>query len=97
MTGAWKVAVINGGLLEKTDMTFEAPPEGYLSRDSIDMPASLPREKWQSSVQRSYFIRFDNGLFGSAKMHVHSRGDHFVTWESLLNTKPASRNLETEQ
>jgi len=95
----WRVEIapIKGGLLTKGEMSFEAPAGGYVSKDSIEMPASLPREQWDSSVEKSYFLRFDDGLFGSAKMQIHSTGDHFVTWESLLNPKPGSRNLETEQ
>lgn len=92
-----EIAPVNGGLLAKPDMSFEAPADGYASKDSIEMAASLPHEQWDSSVEKSYFLRFDDGLFGSAKMQIHSTGGHFVTWESSLNPKPGSRNLEPGQ
>lgn len=92
-----EIAPINGGLLAKEGLSFEAPIDGYISKDSIEMPASLPREHWDSSAERSYFIRFDDGLFASAKVQIHSSGDHFVTWESLLNATAGSRNLEPGQ
>ncbi|HKQ37638.1 MAG TPA: carboxypeptidase-like regulatory domain-containing protein [Verrucomicrobiae bacterium] len=92
----WRVEIepINGGLAVREGVSVEAPGDGYVSKDSMEMPASLPREHWDSSAERSYFLRFDDGLFGSAKMQIHSAGDRFVTWESLLNANPGSRNLE---
>jgi carboxypeptidase family protein len=95
----WRAEIvpINGGLLGRGEMSFEAPADGYGSKDSIEMPASLPRERWDSSIERSYFLFFDDGFFGSAKVQIHSSGDQFVTWESSLNTTRGSRNLEPGQ
>jgi hypothetical protein len=92
-----EVAPINGGLLAKEDLSFEAPTSGYTAKDSIDMSASLSRQQWDSSVEKSYFLRFEDGFFGTAKVQIHSRGDHFVTWESSLNATRGSTNLEPGQ
>lgn len=92
-----EVAPVKGAVIAKGDKSFEAPLDGYVSKDSIEMPASLPREEWHSWVDRSYFLRFEDGVFASAKVQIHSRGDRFVTWESSLNVTPGSRNLESDK
>lgn len=92
----WKleVSVPNGGLLVRKDaFAFEAPQDGYARSDTVDMPAALGNQ-WRSFAERSYFIRFEDGTFARAKLEMHPGGDHFVAWESFLNPKPGSRNLE---
>ena len=93
-----EITVPNGGLVARNDaFDFEAPTDGYLPTDKIDMPASLPfgRGGWSGSAERSYFLRFADGVFARAKIEMHAGGDHFVVWESFLNPKAGSRNLET--
>jgi hypothetical protein len=92
-----EISPVKGGLLTKTETSFEAPPDGYVLKDSIDMPASLPRERWDSFIEKAYFLRFNDGHFASAKVQIHSSGDRFVTWQSFLNATPGSRNLEPGQ
>jgi hypothetical protein len=77
-----------------SDGRRKAPEGGYVSSDMIEMPASLPRDQWSSSAERSYFIRFDDLTFARANLRMISGGDHFVVWESFLNPKLGSRNLE---
>src|SRR5207248_9075479 len=93
----WKleVSIPNGGLIQRTDdFVFEAPPEGYIPSESVDMPATLPRNEWHGSANRSYFIRFNDNVFASAKLEIQAGGDHFIVWSSLLNPRSGSRNLE---
>jgi hypothetical protein len=93
-----EITVPNGGLVARNDaFDFEAPTAGYLPTDKIDMSASLPfgHGGWSGSAERSYFLRFADGIFARAKLEMHAGGDHFVVWESFLNPKAGSRNLET--
>jgi hypothetical protein len=91
----FEITISNGGLAPQTGLDSEAPPNGYVPNDIVDMPGSLPAEKWHGFIQKSYFIRFDDGIFARAKLEMHAGGDHFVVWESVLNPRPGSRNLET--
>jgi len=93
----WKleISVPNGGLISrKDDFAVEAPKDGYQPSDTIKMPASLPAEQWSDSIQRSYFIHFNDNIFARATLDMEAGGDHFVIWESFLNPKFGSRNLE---
>jgi hypothetical protein len=90
-----EVTVPNGGLIPRADpFNFEAPQDGYISSDRIDMPASLPAGDWRGMAARAYFIRFDDGVFARVSLEMHAGGDHFVVWESFLNPQRGSRMLE---
>lgn len=90
-----EVSVEGGGLVRRNNsFAFEAPNDGYVPSDIIDMPASLPQNEWHGSADRSYFIRFNNGIFARARLEIRAGGDHFVVWESYLNLTPGDRNLE---
>ncbi len=94
----WKldVRVPIGGLVARRDaFAFEAPQDGYAASDVIDMPMSLPYQKWDSFAERSYFIRFGDGTFARANLRMRAAGDHFVVWESFYNPKAGSPNLES--
>lgn len=93
----WKleVSVPNGGLVGRTDeFSFEAPQDGYVANEMIDMPAALGNQ-WRSFAERSYFIRFGDGTFARANLRIRTGGDHFVVWESFYNPKAGSTNLES--
>lgn len=90
----FEVTVLHGGLVPRAGLDTEAPVDGYVPKDLIEMPASLRAQAWHGFVERSYFIRFDDQTFGRAKLEMHAGGDHFVAWESFFNPKPSSRNLE---
>ncbi len=91
-----EVSVPGGGLLVRKDaFAFEAPEDGYVESNTIEMPASLPPNEWRGSAERSYFIRFNDGTFARANLRMRAGGDHFVVWESFLNPKLGSRNLES--
>lgn len=90
-----EVTVAKGGLLRREDaFAFEAPQDGYVSSETIEMLASMGNQ-WRSFFERSYFIKFDDGTFARANLEMQAEGDHFVVWESFFNPKPSSRNLES--
>lgn len=90
-----EVSVPNGGLLARKDaFAFEAPGDGYLPSETVDMPAALGNQ-WRSFAERSYFIRFGDGTFARANLRTRAAGDHFVVWESFYNPKAGSPNLES--
>ena len=93
----FEINVSSGGLLIRKDaLAFDAPTEGYLPTDTINMPSTLPfgAGGWDSHAKRSYFIRFDDQTYARVNMEMVAGGDHFVVWESYYNPKPNSRNLE---
>ncbi|PYI91943.1 MAG: hypothetical protein DME97_12180 [Verrucomicrobia bacterium] len=90
-----EITVPNGGLLRREDgFAFEAPQDGYVSSDTIEMLVSMGNQ-WRSLIERSYFINFNDGTSARANLEMHPGGDHFVVWESFFNPKPGSRNLES--
>jgi hypothetical protein len=90
-----EVSVPNGGLVMRKDaFAFEAPQDGYLPSDMVEMPAALGNQ-WRSFAERSYFLHFGDGTFARANLRMRAGGDHFVVWESFFNPKAGSRNLES--
>jgi hypothetical protein len=90
-----EITVLNGGLLRREDaFAFEAPQDGYVSTNTIEMLGSMGNQ-WRSFSERSYFIKFDDGTFARANLEMHAGGDHFVVWESFFNPRSGSRNLES--
>jgi hypothetical protein len=93
---AWKcqVSVPNGGLLETSGgLDFEAPLNGYLASDVIDMSTNLESDSWSSQATRTYFLRLANGTYARTSFQIIAGGDHFFQIESFLNPS-GSRNLE---
>jgi len=91
-----EIAVPDGGITERKDnMAFEAPSVGYEPKASIEMPVNA-KPHWSASAERSYFIRFEDNTFARVALRMRARGDHFIVWESHLNPKPGSRNLEAD-
>jgi hypothetical protein len=90
----FEASMLNGSLVPYNGLDTEAPMDGYVGRDVVEMPSSLPPQQWRRFVERTYFIRFGDQTFARAKLELRAGGDHFVVWESVLNPKPGSRNLE---
>lgn len=91
-----EITVPGGGITERKDiMAFEAPEAGYEPKAMIDMPVDA-KPSWSRSAQRSYFIRFGDNAFARVNVEMIAGGDHFVVWESHLNPKAGSRNLDTD-
>lgn len=85
-----------GSIIERKDiMDFEAPTEDYQLSAVIDMPITA-KPIWSSSPKRSYFFKFNDGVYARADVEMIAGGDHFVVWESYLNPKAGSRTLETD-
>jgi hypothetical protein len=91
-----EITVPGGGIAERKDiMAFEAPASDYEPKASIEMPVNA-KPHWSASAERSYFIRFEDNTFARVALRMRARGDHFIVWESHLNPKAGSRNLDTD-
>ena len=92
----FKITVPNGGLVErKDDFAFEAPAEGYQASGEINMPKSLKGRAWADTIDRNFFIHFNDNTFARVHLNMGAFGAHYVVYSSCLNPKPGSRNLET--
>jgi hypothetical protein len=90
------IQVPGGGLVERSDpLDFQAPPEGYRPQIAIGMPASLPRDDWNSEIQREYFVSFGSGNYGRIRLNISDLKGRCIA-ETFLNPKPGSRNLELD-
>ena len=94
----WKLEIRpNAGVIvERKDvMIFEAPENSYENIATIEMPTTA-MPVWGDSAERSYFIRFSDGIHARVSLRMHAGGDHFVVWESYLNPNAGSRTLEAD-
>lgn len=92
----WKlqVTVIGGGIQRRSDpFDFTAPSEGYGEADLIQMPRTLNRPDWQDDVEQSYWVRFNDGLFGTLQVRMIAGGAHYSIVSGYINPKQGSRNL----
>lgn len=89
-----RITVINGGLTANTnsEFDFQAPKNGYLPSDEINMPATV--EKWDTSASRKYFVKLNGGRFARMDFEMIAEGSHFFVITSYLNPTPGDRNLE---
>ncbi len=92
----WKleVAVVGGGIQRRMDsFDFTAPSDGYGPTELVQMPRTLERPKWQDDFEQSYWVKFNDGLFGSIKVRMIAGGAHYSIVSGYVNPKPGSRNL----
>ena len=92
----WKleVSVVGGGLQRRGDsFDFTAPSDGYVQTDLIQMSRTLKRADWQDDFEQSYWVRFDDGLFGNIKVRMIAGGTHYSIVSGYVNPKLGSRNL----
>jgi hypothetical protein len=88
-----RITVPNGGLQSYTqEFPFNAPIEGYLSYDDIDMSDTLD-QGWGTNAKRKYFVKLRNGKYARLTFEMIAGGDQFFVLESFLNPS-GSRNLE---
>lgn len=98
----WSVEImaIDGGFLARSDkLDFTAPEDAYERNQKIIMPATLSRQQWKEVVERSYFLRFDDGTFARADITAFSSGGAKlggVEIKGFLNSNRGSRNLEAD-
>lgn len=91
-----EISVPNGGLIARKDaFVFEAPDVAYLPSDTVNMPASLPQNQWDSFAERAYFIRFGDGTFARVNLRMRPQGDHFVEWDHSSTRNPAHGTWKT--
>jgi len=90
----FKVSVPNGGLVVREGIfAFEAPLEGYQQLDEHFVSKALPDDKWKDSVEKSYFVRFNDNVYARIDVRMIAHGSHFVVFSGYLNPKAGSRNL----
>ena len=92
----WKleVSVVGGSLQRRGDsFDFTAPSDGYGQTDLIQMPRTLKRPDWQDDFEQSYWVRFNDGLFGNIKVRMIAGGAHYSIVSGYINPSPGSRNL----
>lgn len=92
----WSVTIEapGGGIVERSDaLDFEAPADGYVPQQSINMPAFLPKDAWKSDIQRDYFVKFGSGNYGRVRLNISGDKGRSIA-EVFLNPKPGDRNLE---
>ncbi|MGA7213266.1 MAG: carboxypeptidase-like regulatory domain-containing protein [Terrimicrobiaceae bacterium] len=92
----WSVTIEapGGGIVERSDaLNFEAPVDGYVPQQTINMPASLPKDVWKSDIQRDYFVKFGSGNYGRVRLNISGDKGRSIA-EVFLNPASGSRNLE---
>lgn len=92
----WSVTieVPGGGVVERSDaLNFEAPVDGYVSQQTINMPSSLPGDAWKSDIQRDYFVKFRSGNYGRIRLNISGDKGRSIA-EVFFNPTSGSRNLE---
>jgi len=94
---SWRVELKlpeGGGFVERHGPEdFEAPSGGYQEAVVLDFPESLPTGKWHPDVERSYFVRFPDGLYARLDFSMGTGYAQFARWSSWLNPKAGSRTL----
>jgi hypothetical protein len=89
----YRLSIPGGGLHErKGQFDFEAPSDGYESFVEINMPANAGR--WSSDVPKQYFAKLPNGTYARFSTEFYAGDRNFIVFESYLNPRPGSRNLE---
>ncbi len=101
-TFSWSFAIsaIDGGIApRKGEFAFISPDAGYEALQQVLMPAELERSEWEEMAERSYFIKFDDGIVARINITVFSpvpgASNGGVELSGYLNPKVGSRNLET--
>ena len=89
----YRLSVPGGGLVErKGQFDFEAPESGYQPAIEVKMPAS--GEQWSKRPKKEYFAKLADGRYARFSIRFYAGNRNFVVFESYLNPKAGSRNLE---
>jgi hypothetical protein len=89
----YKISIPGGGLqIRNSEFDFQAPQDGYLPSDEINVSSSDPQ--WNSSATREYFLKLATGKYARIKITVAVGGNDGFTITSYLNPQIGHRNLE---
>jgi hypothetical protein len=89
----YRLSVPGGGLVErKGQFDFEAPTDGYQPSIEVNMPASA--EQWTDRPTKEYFAKLSDGKYARFTIRFYAGDRNFIVFESYLNPKSGSRNLE---
>ncbi len=92
-----EIEAVKGELvLREEEFDFTAPESGYQKVAIIDMPSSLGRSTWNDTIQRSFFVRFDDGEYGRIEVDIAAPPHGSVSIGGYYNPKIGSRNLESD-
>ncbi len=95
----FEAKIAGGGFVPvDSDFKFEAPETGYQESIQFGSSSTLPKEEWQRSAQRRYFVKFPDGSYGRIFLYVDAgtRAKYGpLNMTSWLNLKPGSRNLSS--
>ena len=93
----WKaeISVPDGAILRRKDeFDFMAPVDGYEEKIATDMPGTLPRAQWRDSLEDSFFVRFNDGVYARVDVRLMPDSEPFCVIKGYLNPKVGSQNLE---
>src|SRR6266550_951414 len=89
----YRLSVSGGGLAErKGQFDFEAPADNY--QTSIDVNMSANSEQWSARPTKEYFAKLPDGRYARFSVKFYAGDRNFIVFESYLNPRPGSRNLE---
>jgi hypothetical protein len=88
----FRLSAPQGGLVVREGSSFEAPLDGY--KRVIEMSMSKSNDSWSRHFGSDFFVRFDDGIYARISLSITAFGAHYAVFESYLNPKIGSRNLE---
>lgn len=92
---SFKLQAENGLIVERTGrFDFEAPASGYEQSFSVNMTKALPLSEWKDQIEKSFFIVFEDNVSARVALEIHAGAEPVVWFESYMNPKAGSRNLE---
>lgn len=94
---SWKfeITAVNGEIQTRRDSSaFRAPASGYQRKDAVEMKAGMSRDVWQRVLEKSYFVRYADGVHARLDIEMLTGDQQKIVLRSWLNPKPGSRNLE---
>ena len=77
---------------EDTELSFEAPEDGY--KPTLEMQMLPTAKRWHEDDDGQYWLKLGNGTYARMRFRITTGGGHFASVVSFLNPKPGSRNLE---
>ncbi len=94
---SWKfeILAVNGEIQTRQgSFAFRAPTTGYQRKDAVEMKASMSRDVWRRVAEKSYFVRYADGVHARLDIEMFTGSQQKIVLKSWLNPKPGSQNLE---